>query len=67
MAHGFKVAPYNLLTSHALMVQASVVYTHMKGEVFPGIYDVSIARKSKCDSGFSCISFDEFFFKLCTS
>ena len=58
-----KVAPSRFMTARALMMRASVICARSYENVgfFLIFYDVSIARKSKVDSGFSRVSFGEFF------
>ena len=58
-----KVAPYSFMTVHALMMRASVICARSDENVGFSVmfYDVSIARNSKVNSGFSRVSFGEFF------
>ena len=60
-----KVAPYSFMTARALMIRALVIYARSHENVyyrfFLIFYDVSIARKSKVNSGFSRVFFGEFF------
>ena len=62
------MAPSRFMTARALMMRASVICARSYENVgfFLIFYDVSIARKSKVDSGCSRVSFSEFFLKLCT-